>query len=186
MEDLGSTSPRRLRGVHRRVRVPDQIVGLDRASIAQRDPDAGADEHLAITDLERSGKHVQHPRRHRQRLLLVHIFFQQDDELVPAETSDGVQSAHSSRSCADGDEQLVTDVVPEAVVHSLEAVKVEEEHREGSFVSNRQVERVFETVTEHRTIRKTGERVVERLAGELLLQGLAFRDVARVEHEAFH
>ena len=45
---------------------------------------------------------------------------------------------------------------------------------------------MFETVAEHRTVRKTGERVVERLAGELLLQGLAFRYVARVEHEAFH
>ena len=105
------------------------------------------------------------------RSLLVHVFLQQDDELVPAETGDGVARARTLLDPrADGDQQLVADVVPEAVVHRLEAVEVEQEHREGSLVSGRQVERVIETVAEHRTVRKTGERVVERLAGELLLQ----------------
>jgi len=45
---------------------------------------------------------------------------------------------------------------------------------------------VIHAVAEHRAVRESGERVVEGLVSELLLEHLAVRHVARVQDEPAH
>ena len=45
-------------------------------------------------------------------------------------------------------------------------------------------ERVFDAITEQRPVREVGDRVVEGLIGELLLELLALGDVAQVDDDA--
>ena len=82
-------------------------------------------------------------------------------------------------------EQLVAGVVAEAVVDLLEAVEVDEQHGERRRAErSRPRERLVEPVAEERAVGETGQAVVERLAGQLLLEPDALGDVARVEHDA--
>ena len=46
------------------------------------------------------------------------------------------------------------------------------------------VERVLDAVGEERAVREVGDRVVERLVCELVLERLALADVAAVEHDS--
>ena len=71
---------------------------------------------------------------------------------------------------ADRTQQLVTRGVSEAVVHHLEIVEVEEDHRErgAAVVSPRQ--RVLEAVDEQRAIGQGGDRIVEGLLLEAVAE----------------
>ena len=81
-------------------------------------------------------------------------------------------------------QQLVAGAVAEAVVDLLEAVEVDEQHREHLLGPRRAGERLVEPVAEERAVRKPGEAVVERLTRQLLLEPNPLGDVACVEHDA--
>ena len=87
------------------------------------------------------------------------------------------RSPHSRSSC-------VAARVAERVVHGLEVVEVDEEHRDRVDVAAVAVERVRDAVLEQRAVRETRQLVVERLVEQLLLEVLALADVADVEHDA--
>ena len=72
----------------------------------------------------------------------------------------------------------------EGVVDPLEAVEVEVEHGERSAPAGRLLQRVVQAVGEQRPVGEVGERVVERLMRELVLELLALGDVAGVEDDA--
>ncbi|MDP9298918.1 MAG: hypothetical protein M3O98_09675 [Actinomycetota bacterium] len=72
------------------------------------------------------------------------------------------------------------------VVDGLEVVKVHEQHRDGLVIALLPLDGVRDAVVEQRPVREARHRVVERLVRELLLEGLAFADVARVQHDAVH
>ena len=60
------------------------------------------------------------------------VSLDEDGELVAADAGDGVADAHAgAQPLADRHEQPVAGVVAEAVVHGLEVVEVDEEHRHG-------------------------------------------------------
>ncbi len=79
----------------------------------------------------------------------------------------------------DDREEIVSRGVPQAVVDRLEVVEVDEEHRDEPGRAARQLERVLHPVDEEQAVREPGERVVERLVGELLLERAPLRDIAR-------
>src|SRR5438445_13226498 len=70
------------------------------------------------------------------------------------------------------------------VVDRLEIIEVEEE--DGDAAVGVCLQRVVEMDTEGGPVRQVGERVVERLVGQFLLQGLALTDVSHVEDETPH
>ena len=72
----------------------------------------------------------------------------------------------------------------EAVVDLLEAVEVDEQHRERVARPLGPRERLVEPVAEQRAVGEPGEAVVERLPGQLLLEPHALGDVAGVEDDA--
>ena len=75
-----------------------------------------------------------------------------------------------AQAAPDGGEELVADGVAQALVDDLEAVEVEQEdgQRRG-VVGAGPAERVRDPVHEQRAVRQAGQGVVERLAGEALL-----------------
>ena len=79
---------------------------------------------------------VLDPLRDGDGVLAVDSALEQHGELVTAETGDQVVGAHAAlESRGDGDEQLVTDVVAEAVVDELEVVEVDEQHRDDTVLA---------------------------------------------------
>jgi hypothetical protein len=74
-------------------------------------------------------------------------------------------------------QQPVADVVPERVVHVLEAVQVEEEHRHAQAVAVRVGDGLLEAVLQQRAIGQARERVVLREVRDALLGGVALGDV---------
>ena len=84
----------------------------------------------------------------------------------------------------DGLQQPVAPGVAEGVVDGLEVVEVQEQHRERPAVVAPATERVLHAIAEQRPVREVGDRVVERLVGELLLELLALGDVAQVDDDS--
>ena len=104
---------------------------------------------------------------------------EQHGELVAAEPGGGVGRAERrEQPLADLAEHLVSDGVAEAVVDRLEVVEVDEHdaHRRALLRAPRQ--RVRDAIGEECAVREPGDRVVERLVGELPLERLALADVA--------
>ena len=94
----------------------------------------------------------------------------QHHELVAAEAGDGVARPHE-RAQALGrlDEQLVADLVAQAVVDDLEAVEVEEQHRAGQLAPFDAGQRPRQAIEEELAVGQSGHRVVGGLVGELQL-----------------
>ena len=113
--------------------------------------------------------------------------FDQDGELVAAQPRHRVGAPGAGQEpLGRRDEQPVALGVAQAVVHGLEVVEVEEQHRHRRAAPLRQRQRVAHPVAEQRPVGEPGERVVERLVDELLLQPPPLAHVAGVEHDALH
>ena len=105
-------------------------------------------------------------------------------ELVAAEARGSVGRAdHRLQPVGERTQHRVADVMPEAVVHALEAVDVREQDRRLLARLANGCDRALETVVEVRAVRETGQRVVERLAAKLLLRLALGRDVEQVALE---
>ena len=97
-----------------------------------------------------------------------------------------VSPARRQLSSRAGDlhQELVAGAVAEAVVHHLEAVEVEEEHREGGgLAALRAGERDLQPVLEERAVRQAGERIVERRLEQPRLRLAPRGDVARRDQQ---
>src|SRR5207302_3054778 len=108
-------------------------------------------------------------------------------EFVPPEPRGSVPRADRAVDLvADHAQYLVAGGMAEAVVHRLEVVDVHEERCRRASVALLALQRVFDAVPEEPTIREAGDRVVERLVLELLLEELALADVASVHDDPAH
>ncbi len=109
-------------------------------------------------------------------------------ELVAAEPGDGVPAADGALQPAGGlHQELVADLVPGGVVDRLEAVQVEEEHRDpgaGPALLAAGAEGGPQPLGEQRPVGQVGERVVEGVVLQLGLEHDAFGDVPAVEQQA--
>ena len=109
----------------------------------------------------------------------------EDRELVAPEPGAGVLGAEAALQALRGDdEQLVAGRMAEAVVHGLEVVEVDEEDGEEVLPAHAALERVADPVREEGAVREAGQRVVEGLVRELLLELPAVGHVAGGDHHA--
>ena len=109
-------------------------------------------------------------------------------ELVAPESRQRVtRPENAPQSLAHCDEELVTELVAEAVVVVLELVEIEEQHRGGVALPSGPRQREGQELEEQRSVGQTGERIVVGLELELLFRGLPFdRDRAEVDEVVDH
>ena len=101
-----------------------------------------------------------------------------DHELVAAGASRHVAVAeHAVEPAGEVHEELVAGGVAHRVVHELEAVEVQEQHRGVRAGPLGAGEGRLEVVDEQGAVRQARERVVGRVVGELLLERLAHGEV---------
>ena len=118
-----------------------------------------------VADLEALGQRLVDALTDRERVLLVREAAAEQRELVAAEARRQVLRARGRlQALADGREQAVADLVAERVVDVLEAVEVQEEHRDraGALVLVRALERLVQRGQVEPPVGETGERVVHR------------------------
>ena len=153
-------------------------------SDAERDPYARGHERLEPVEVERLVQGADHAFGDVFRLGDVGKVLTEHDELIAAEPGDGVaDSDHRSNPLGSLPEKDVSRLVTETVVHHLEVVEVEEQHRERAAPPADEIDRVLGTVEKEHSVRKVGQRVVRGLVRELGLgtRRLLARPVRRVE-----
>jgi hypothetical protein len=158
VEDLVATLPLLLGLVHGEVGVSQHLLCPDFFGGAQGDADAGREEYLVSHNGERRPQFLDDPLRDPGGILYAPHLLEQDGELVPAKASRGVPGTQILfQAGADRLEQLVTHLVPEAVVDVLEVVQVHEEHRHGARLATAALgEGLFEAVEEQGPVGQTG------------------------------
>ena len=87
------------------------------------------------------------------------------------------------RAAATATSSRVADRVAEAVVDGLEVVEVDEQNGHAGAFAQVAGHCMAHALVEQCPVGEVRDRVVERLVGELLLEGLALADVAPVEHD---
>jgi hypothetical protein len=118
-----------LRLVEREVRVPEQVVGA-LAAARDRDPDARGDADLPTAEGDGRRDRRDHAGGGHGGGLVVRHRGEEDRELVAAEPATVSEPRVAPRRpLGDRGEERVARGVPEAVVHRLELVEVDEEHR---------------------------------------------------------
>ena len=104
---------------------------------------------------------------------------EEDHELVAAEARQRVAGPdRTAQAVPDDPQQLVADLVAQVVVDDLEAVDVAEQDRHLAARPVRLQQRVVEVVEEEPPVGQAGQGVLERVAGQLLLERLALGRVA--------
>ncbi len=163
-----------LGAVHRGIGVAQQQLGRDVAPAGECDTDARADPDRTIRQLERELQGVQDALRGPTRLIRSVQVVDEDRELVASEPGDGVEIAkRGAEALRDRDEQCVAGEVAEAVVDCLEAVEIDDHHREVAAGARAAGQRVLEPVVEEAAVGQGRERVVHRLVAHHLLGPIA-------------
>ena len=165
--------------VHGRIRVPQKLLWLRVAAGSHCHSDRRGDEDLGPVEIVRGSERLLRAAGGVDRLLRIHEVAEEKGELVASEASHGVARPRDrAQSPGDLHQQHVTRGVAQALVHGLETVEVEEEHREAVVeAALLERERLSEPVHEQRAVRQAGEPVVERVVEQFLLGELARGDV---------
>ena len=130
-----------------------------------------------------------HPRVHASRhllgLVVVLRLLDQDCELVPAEAGDGVRGAHALvEALGHLAQEVVAGRVAQGVVDRLEVVEIDEQDRHPPAVTPSASQGVAHAVLEQGAVWQLGQRVVEGLMAQLVLERGALAHVAHGHHEA--
>ena len=136
-------------------------------------------------DHERLHEQVEEALGRDHRAVHAVRLLEQDGEFVATETSRGIGGACGvTEPLGNRHQQLVTGGMTQAVVDGLEVVDVDEQHGDRVPAPRGTVESVADTIGEERSVRQTGEGVVECLMDELILQLASLGDVVRGDDDA--
>ena len=181
VEQLVARAAQVLGAVHRGVRVLEQVLRVG-VGVRQRHADARGDQVvLAALEPERCDQLEVQALGEDERLALVGHVLAQDYELVPSQAGDRVTGPQrTGEALGDLDQHPVALRVAEAVVHELEPVEVDEQHPGLCGRPRRSPQRQPQAVKEERAVGQAGERVVERLVGDLVAGAHPLRHTAEV------
>ena len=173
LEEMEGAAAVGLGAIERHVGIAQQLIGLVAVGRRHGDADRGADDDLMAVHVERLEQRVDDARGELAGIgrigLAVH-----DGELVAAEPRHGLGAGHHAlQPLAYRAQQRIADRMTERIVDALEAVEVEEHHRQ--FVAAAQ--RLHHLVLEHHPVRQVGQRVVPRHVNDLGLGAPALGDV---------
>ena len=168
-----------LHAVHRLVGVAQQ--GVHRVAVVrvERDADAARHGETQAPMHERARHGLDHALR--DGLGAGHVgLVKEHHELVAAEPGHGVDLAHAGGDALGHvDQHLVADPVAERVVDVLEAVEVEEQHRERRAVALRHGQREPGPVRQQAAVGQPGQRIGLRKLLDAPLRGQPVADVAK-------
>ena len=154
--------------VHRDVRLTHQRLGVGIAGHAQADAHAGPHHQRAAIGLEGLGDGCQHAFGDAARDAHVRAVLDEHRELVAAQARGRVAAAQGGADATgDGHQQLVAGVVAQRVVDRLEVVEVHEQHCHALAALGQGMR---QAIAEQRPVGEPGERVVQGLSLELVLQ----------------
>ena len=95
---------------------------------------------------------------------------QQHRELVAAQTRDGVRRAQGvAQPRRHFLQHQIAGVMPEGVVDLLEAVEIDQQHRQALVIAMRAQDRLLQSIEEQRAVGKIGQRVVIGEIGDALV-----------------
>ena len=168
-----------LGAVHGRVGVAQQLLGPRVRARSHRYADGGGGEHLGAVQIVGSGERLLHAFGSPHRLVGVGEVAEQQGELVSSQARHRVPwTRHLAQAARDLHQQHVPLRMPKALVHRLEPVDVQEQHREAVVRAPLlESERLPQAVHEQRPVGQAGEPVVEGVVQQLLLGTLALGDV---------
>jgi hypothetical protein len=159
--ELVAVAPAGLGAVHRDVGEVQQLLGIVAPRLGQRHADARGERDHAGAGGHGLAERGTDPARHLERVALAMDVLAEHDELVATESRHGVAGAQGGVD-AGGDraQHLVARVVAVGVVDALEAVEVDEEHRDGPVATPRAQQRVAQALEEDRAVGEAREGIV--------------------------
>ena len=169
-EDLEVVAAAVLRLVHRRIGVPQQLAHVDAIVRIQRHADThGRHQRAAVHDHGRAERLVDALGGLVDLPGVLHAL-QYDHELIPTHAHHDILGAHGrANALRDGLQELVAGLVSARIVDVLEAIEIQEQHREHAaglfclFEVARQVGRQIQPIGE------PGELIVVREVIQLLM-----------------
>ena len=173
--------------VHRRVGVAQHVFGAGVAQGAEGDADAGTRHQLGASHVEGLAHGLHQALGQGHRKAFVFQLADEHAELVAAQAGHDVMRTQAfADAVRDLHEELISGVMPQAVVDELEAVEVEEHHRVGRVgVGLRRVNRLRQVFVEAAPVGQAGQAVVEGDVVQAFF-GLAPRgDVLHLQDQAW-
>ena len=146
---------------------------------AQGDSDTGGHDHFMPLEQEGSPQAFEDPVGEVQNDLRGFDVVDEADELVSPDPGDGICLAQTAlQPAGDCDQELIPDLVTQAIVDVFEAVDVEEKDAEPRIrPSLRPCDGLAQPVQEECAVGKTGQGVVERVVLQAVLGRLSLGDV---------
>ena len=182
----GVTLDHPFRAVHGDVGPLQKQRGVVAVGRRHGDADTGVHMQRQTAQLERAVEGLEHLGGHEFGLFHGVEVGDDDRELIAAEAGDGVGLAQNNlQTLRDLLEDVVAGLVTEGVVDLLEPVEVHQQEADRAGAAARRRQGTVEPVGEQRAVGQSGERIVQGLVGEGVLDSLALADVARDDDDAF-
>ena len=182
-----AVTPVVLGAIEREIRLHHEIGRGARRPGRQRDADAGGDGDIIVADGAAFGDRRADLLGQRAGIRWAGDVPLQNGELVAAETGDEIVLAHGlPQPLADLDDQRVTGRMAECVVDILEAVEVEEQHRELRLVAGARAKRVIEVIEERAAVGEARQRILARQRGDARVGGVELVGKAHVDGQDQH
>jgi hypothetical protein len=122
-------------------------------------------------------------------VVALHDVTQDHGEFVARVTRDGVRRAHAAaQAFGHRHQHRVADGMAERIVDVLEAIQIDEQHREHFAGAVRFLDRELESIVEQQTVRQTGQCILQTLRTSLLARATQFefeRETARDHAQRF-
>jgi len=155
-----------------------QLAGAGRIVRRDGDTDAGADKDLVAVDLERAGNGLDNARAELVDGLAFDQSAKDHDELVATDPRDQVLLARAAlETVCDAIEHFVSGSVAEHVVHWLETIQVDVEHRQLGLAALLCGQARLKVLAHARAVRQPGQRVMLGKVGNACLGAGLFGDV---------
>ncbi len=181
-EMAAAPAPFRLGAIEREVGIVQQFLGAGGVPRIDRDADRGADRHQLLLEQERPVEAAAQLLRDQLHLAGVGDVLAQHDELVAADPRhQTVRGNLEAQLLGDIAQQAVTDRVALEVVHFLEVVEIDPQHRAQRAAFIAAGDGGIEPLAQHLAVRQAGQRVMMGEETEAVVGALAVLNV--VDHQ---
>jgi hypothetical protein len=143
--------------------------------VAERNPDAGAAEYLVPVHMKRFFEQMHDAFCNIHSGMRLAQIFKQHGELIAAKTRQGVARSHALlQTTGDGDQQLIADEMPQAVIDQFEPVEIEDENGiDGGGAASCARDHMPQTIHEARAVGESGQAIVEGIVPQTLFRQFA-------------